>query len=205
MKKYVKIWLLTTIALLATMLSITAHAHKASTNTVATPYFVKDSIERLINTNFVDDEILDRSLRPEFYRPNQMIDTGTAIDSIEALITKHKEISGASNSSTLSLDPSVKPKLFQTGTASWYGPRFYGRKTASGEVFTKQGLTAAHRTLPFGTKIRVTNERTGKSVVVKVNDRGPFSGNRVLDLSHAAASAIGMIDSGLCKVRIEKL
>lgn len=96
-------------------------------------------------------------------------------------------------------------KAFQTGTASWYGPRFYGRKTASGEVFTKTHLTAAHRTLPFGTKLRVTNQKTGESVVVKVNDRGPFHGNRIIDLSHAAASKIGLIESGLCKVVIEKI
>ena len=96
-------------------------------------------------------------------------------------------------------------KIIQHGTASWYGPGFYGRKTASGEIFTKTQLTAAHPTLPMGTKLRVTNNDTGESVVVKVNDRGPFHGNRVIDLSHAAAKTIGMIQSGVCSVKIERI
>lgn len=91
------------------------------------------------------------------------------------------------------------------GTASWYGGKFHGRKTANGERFNQDGLTAAHRTLPFGTKLRVTNTRTGKSVVVRVNDRGPFSGRRILDLSRGAAKSIGMINSGVAKVKIDVL
>lgn len=96
-------------------------------------------------------------------------------------------------------------RIHQVGTASWYGPRFYGRKTASGEIFTKHQLTAAHRTLPFGTKLLVTNTKTGESVVVKVNDRGPFHGNRIIDLSHAAAERISLLKAGVCKVTITKL
>lgn len=80
----------------------------------------------------------------------------------------------------------------QTGTASWYGPGFQGRKTANGERFNTHALTAAHRTLPFGTRVRVTNRNTGRSVIVRINDRGPFHGNRIIDLSHASAQAIGM-------------
>ena len=78
-------------------------------------------------------------------------------------------------------------KFSQTGAASWYGRQFHGRKTASGETFDMNGLTAAHRSLPLNCYIRVTNKTNGKSVVVKVNDRGPFHGNRVLDLSYGAA------------------
>lgn len=94
---------------------------------------------------------------------------------------------------------------FQSGSASWYGPRFHGRKTASGERFNMYGMTAAHRYLPLGTKVRVTNMDTGKSIVVKVNDRGPYHGNRILDLSKAAARSLGMIKSGTCKVKLERL
>lgn len=88
----------------------------------------------------------------------------------------------------------------QCGTASWYGPGFHGKKTASGARFNKNALTAAHRRLKFGTKVRVTNQHNGKSVIVIINDRGPFSGNRVLDLSEKAASIIGLKSRGVGKV-----
>lgn len=91
------------------------------------------------------------------------------------------------------------------GLASWYGPGFHGAQTASGEYFNQNDMTAAHRTLPFGTKVRVTNVNNGRSVVVRINDRGPFSGGRVIDLSAAAAQAIGMISSGVAPVQIEVL
>ena len=88
----------------------------------------------------------------------------------------------------------------QRGEASWYGPGFHGRRTANGEVFNSQALTAAHRSLPFGTRVRVTNEKTGRSVVVRINDRGPFAKGRVIDLAHGAARQIGM--SGTARVAI---
>jgi rare lipoprotein A len=91
------------------------------------------------------------------------------------------------------------------GLASWYGPGFHGAQTASGEHFNQNDMTAAHRTLPFGTKVRVTNVNNGRSVVVRINDRGPFTGGRVIDLSAAAAQAIGMISSGVATVQIEVL
>lgn len=89
------------------------------------------------------------------------------------------------------------------GRASWYGSRFHGRRTASGERFNAWAYTAAHRSLPFGTKVRVTNLRNGRAVVVRINDRGPYSGGRVIDLSKAAAQAIGMLRAGTAPVRIE--
>ncbi|WP_456685814.1 septal ring lytic transglycosylase RlpA family protein [Bradyrhizobium sp. P5_C11_2] len=91
----------------------------------------------------------------------------------------------------------------QAGVASWYGPGFHGRKTANGERFDMNALTAAHRTLPLGTHVRVTNTRTGQSVVVRINDRGPYVGRRVIDLSKASAQAIGMSD--LATVSIARL
>jgi rare lipoprotein A len=91
------------------------------------------------------------------------------------------------------------------GTASWYGPGFHGRQTASGEVFDQDALTAAHRTLPFGTRLRVIDISSGRSVEVVINDRGPFIDGRVLDLSKQAASQLGMIDRGLATVRAEVL
>ena len=96
-------------------------------------------------------------------------------------------------------------KFSQTGTASWYGRQFHGRKTASGETFDMNAMTAAHRSLPLNCYIRVTNRNNGKSVVVKVNDRGPFHGNRVLDLSYGAAKRLGITNSGTARVNIERV
>jgi len=95
------------------------------------------------------------------------------------------------------------PKPLQSGAASWYGSGFHGKRTANGERFNTHALTAAHKTLPFGTKLRVTNERTGKSVVVRINDRGPYAHGRVLDLSKAAAQAVGI--SGVGRVTLAAL
>ena len=96
-------------------------------------------------------------------------------------------------------------KFSQTGTASWYGRQFHGRNTASGETFDMNAMTAAHRSLPLNCYIRVTNRNNGKSVVVKVNDRGPFHGNRVVDLSYGAAKQLGITSAGTAKVSIERV
>jgi rare lipoprotein A len=94
-------------------------------------------------------------------------------------------------------------KVIQSGRASWYGPGFHGRRTASGETFNTNELTAAHRTLPFGTRVKVVNKKTGKSVVVRINDRGPYAHGRVIDLSRASAQAIGI--SGVAAVDVAQL
>jgi len=101
----------------------------------------------------------------------------------------------------------VSSKVIQVvqGAASWYGPGFYGRTTANGERFRKGTLTAAHRTLPFGTKVRVTNLSNGRSVVVRINDRGPFRYHRVIDLAHGAASQLRMMQAGEVPVKLEIL
>lgn len=91
----------------------------------------------------------------------------------------------------------------QEGLVSWYGAAFHNRPTASGELFDSTGLTMAHPTLPFGTRVKVTNVRNGRSVVVRVNDRGPFVGQRIADLSRAAAEQLGMLKRGVVKARIE--
>ncbi|KAA8734986.1 septal ring lytic transglycosylase RlpA family protein [Acinetobacter qingfengensis] len=106
---------------------------------------------------------------------------------------------------TLSSQTQAKTGFVQSGMASWYGREFHGRKTASGDRFNANALTAAHRSLPLNCYIRVTNKSNGKSVVVKVNDRGPFHGNRVLDLSYGAAQAIGLANAGVGNVKIERV
>ena len=103
--------------------------------------------------------------------------------------------------------PSLKaPEPFESrGIASWYGRKLQHRRTASGERFNMYAFTAAHRTLPFGTKIRVRNLKTGKTVVVRVNDRGPSDRHRLIDVSYGAGRALGIVASGLTPVEIELL
>jgi rare lipoprotein A len=101
--------------------------------------------------------------------------------------------------------PAVEAKLPQIGEASWYGAQHQGKPTASGEIFDQGLFTAAHRTLPFGSKIKVTNLANGKSVEVKINDRGPYAEDRIIDLSLAAAKALEILQSGKTTVRLELL
>jgi len=91
----------------------------------------------------------------------------------------------------------------ETGVASWYGKDFHGRPTANGEIYDMNGLSAAHRLMPLGTRVRVTNRENGRSVTVRVNDRGPFVHGRILDLSYGAAKYLGMTDAGTARVTIE--
>lgn len=91
----------------------------------------------------------------------------------------------------------------QHGMASWYGPGFHGKKTASGETFDQFAMTAAHRKLPLGTQVLVTNLRNGRKVEVEINDRGPYVHGRIIDLSKAAAQKLGLLDPGIARVRID--
>ena len=91
------------------------------------------------------------------------------------------------------------------GEASWYGEAYHGRTTASGEVYDMHALTAAHRSLPFGTRVRVTNLANGRSLVLTINDRGPFVAGRIIDVSRRAAERLGFLEAGLTKVRVERI
>lgn len=93
----------------------------------------------------------------------------------------------------------------EEGTASFYGARHHGKRTASGEPFDQHALTAAHRKLPFGTRVLVTNLSNDKTVVVRINDRGPHTRGRLIDLSHQAAEQLGMLRSGIARVRVQSL
>ena len=104
---------------------------------------------------------------------------------------------------TVKQSPAVPAKLPQTGEASWYGGQHQAKQTASGTIFDQTQLTAAHPSLPFGSRIKVTNLANGKSVEVEITDRGPAEGNRIIDLSEAAAKALEMIESGTATVRLE--
>jgi rare lipoprotein A len=96
-----------------------------------------------------------------------------------------------------------RPTMIETGLASWYGSRHHGKRTASGEVFNQNKFTAAHRTLPLGSRVKLTNLANGKSVEVRINDRGPFSKGRIIDVSRAAARSLGMVEQGITTVHIE--
>jgi rare lipoprotein A len=118
-----------------------------------------------------------------------------------AIIPRSPETQEASPSTL----PALTPSIIWTGLASWYGAKHHGKRTASGEIFDQNKFTAAHRTLPWGSIVRVTNLDNGKSVEVRINDRGPFTKARIIDLSRAAARALGMVQSGVSPVRMELL
>ena len=109
----------------------------------------------------------------------------------------------AAVAATAIVPPALAATAHHSGVASWYGPGFHGRTTANGERYDMHAMTAAHKTLKFGTKVKVTNQKNGKSVVVRINDRGPYIRGRVIDLSRSAAAAIDMIGPGTAEVSIE--
>lgn len=122
------------------------------------------------------------------------------------------EVAPTSEAVTPRIIDSAAPKERQsktpaaiTGMASWYGPGFSGKKTANGDTFDETKMTAAHKTLPLGTRAKVTNVKNGKSVEVEINDRGPYAEGRIIDLSQAAATALGIVDRGVATVRVESL
>lgn len=105
--------------------------------------------------------------------------------------------------SVVTKETRTKKHWYQVGKASWYGPRFQGKETASGETFDMYDLTAAHRTLPMGSLVRVTNLKNGSQVTVRINDRGPVYRSRIIDLSYKAAKLLGLKSAGIQTVRLE--
>ena len=108
----------------------------------------------------------------------------------------------AHRTASLTSSASIEHHQTETGRASWYGKAHHGQRTASGELFDMRALTAAHRTLPFGTIVRVTNLRSGRSLNVRINDRGPFRRDRIIDLSYEAARNLGIVARGTARVEI---
>ena len=107
--------------------------------------------------------------------------------------------------SKVRVTPPPEARLSQVGIASWYGPGFHGKATTSGAVYNQYEFTAAHQTLPLGTRVMVTNMENGNAIEVTINDRGPFAKNRIIDLSYSAANALGMIGPGTAMVRVDVL
>jgi rare lipoprotein A len=106
---------------------------------------------------------------------------------------------------TIAVAPDAKALLVETGIASWYGPPYHNRRASNGEIYDMHAMTAAHRTLPLGSIVRVTNIETGDSAIVRITDRGPFIEGRIVDLSQAAAKKVGLIQKGTGQVRLEVL
>ena len=125
---------------------------------------------------------------------------GCAVVGLIALLPKTE---ARSSTSLRYFSLCVVPVQHQIGTASWYGDEFEGNETASGEIYDSNGLTAAHQTLPFGTIIRVINLENGKKILLRINDRGPSIGRRLLDVSWAAAKHLGFVGAGTTRVRME--
>ena len=118
----------------------------------------------------------------------------------EAVLPNEKTVTSLSKPTELHADTQVAS--FQQGSASWYGAQFHNRLTANGERYNMNAMTAAHKTLPFGTLVRVESPSTGKSVVVRINDRGPYAKGRIIDLSRAAATQLGVKDMGVYRVKL---
>ena len=141
-------------------------------------------------------------LSRDFNKENSQV----KFDSIQTKkLNKTKNNHNIEQSNGANLEPLYVAHSVYSGKASWYGSSFHGRRTANGERYNQYALTAAHRSLPFGTRVKVTNVNNGRSVVVRINDRGPFIKGRVIDLSTAAASNIGMIHHGVVPVRLQVL
>ena len=135
----------------------------------------------------------------------ETVKLGVGLASVEAQPVADLEAATSGAQPAIAPEPTPSESPMGEGHASYYGAELAGNRTASGETFHPEGLTAAHRTLPLGSKVRVTNPRNGQSVVVRINDRGPFHGNRVIDLSTAAARTIGLIRSGTGRVSMALL
>ncbi|MGW8168851.1 MAG: septal ring lytic transglycosylase RlpA family protein [Sulfurovaceae bacterium] len=128
---------------------------------------------------------------------------GLQILSMCLIITSISAMPIDANTTNTECNASKKYECIASGNCSWYGSRFNGCRTASGERFDSTQKTAAHKTLPFGTLLRVTSTKTDKSVIVRVTDRGPFVKHRVLDVSHAAAKELGVVGNGIFHAKIE--
>jgi rare lipoprotein A (peptidoglycan hydrolase) len=148
--------------------------------------------------------IVRRSRKTPNNIPQPGLNPGTRTDEGHSPLRNHIAMFPAAASAAVILSCGSATAFQQSGMASYYGPELHGRRTASGERFNQHGMTAAHRTVAFGSRLKVTNLSNGRSVVVRVNDRGPFIRGRIVDVSAGAARQIGMHGRGVARVRVEK-
>ncbi|MEO0419854.1 MAG: septal ring lytic transglycosylase RlpA family protein [Pseudomonadota bacterium] len=158
----------------------------------------------LASPALAQDTALPDAPSPGATDPGTPLTFETAFQDFGAPTPLSRPFPGAVDLSTIT--PATGPRVVRTlgtGVASYYGKRFHGRLTANGERFNMNAMTAAHKTLPFGTHVRVTNPSNGRSVTVRINDRGPFIRGRTIDLSRAAATKLGMISRGHARVKLD--
>ena len=187
-------------------LSCVAVASAALLPVTAADFDERDSTDPLDPLSYASDRsLVDRSAS---VTPEPVDKTPEKLPAVRAILVP-EDVKSTPVPVSAPPKPKVKvvPEVVKviTGQASWYGPGFYGNRTASGEVYRPGTMTAAHRSLPFGTKVRVTNLWNGRSAVIRINDRGPFVAHRVIDLGHGAASSLGVTASGVADVRLEVL
>lgn len=151
-------------------------------------------VNTIIGTSFAQSSIASTKNEKNISQKNYSI-----IASENNLLDSHSKLSWSTEQTW-----QIAQETYQ-GEASWYGPQFHGRRTANGEIFDSNQLTAAHPNLPFGTKVKVTNTINGRSVVVRINDRGPYADNRIIDVSAGAARILNMVSTGVANVRLEIL
>ncbi|MBL4853176.1 MAG: septal ring lytic transglycosylase RlpA family protein [Robiginitomaculum sp.] len=137
------------------------------------------------------------------YRPNHQLGTPPKLKNVDTNLYAHQKVGRPYTIFGKRYTPKHQPKYDTVGTASWYGDKFHGKPTATGEIYDMNDITAAHKTMALNSMVLVTNVETGKQLMVRVNDRGPFIGDRIIDLSRAAAQELGMFTSGLAKVRVQ--
>jgi rare lipoprotein A len=183
----------------AKQISVSWKSDKASSGDTVEQYVIKADQTDVVTINdqtFSPDtsKNLERDALQVTNRLRRLLGDASPVSQIDGKPKQTIAMTSVSSGSVLS---SVQ------GWASWYGPGFDGNYTASGEVFNQNALTAAHPSLPMGTQVRVTNLDTGRAVVVRINDRGPYHGGRILDLSAGAARVIGVMDSGVAPIRLE--
>ena len=187
-------------------LSCVAIAGAALLPVTAADFVDRDSTDPLDPLSYAFDRSLDE--RSAFVTPEPIDETPEKPPAVRAILVP-EDVNPTPVPVSAPPKPKVKiiPEVVKVimGQASWYGPGFYANRTASGEVYRPGTMTAAHRSLPFGTKVRVTNLWNGRSAVIRINDRGPFVAHRVIDLGHGAASSLGVTGSGIADVRIEVL
>jgi len=199
---------LTMIAILVS-LSATARAELVAPQSMTTSFDVPSLASAALSR---DSQTLNANI---FATTPSTASNSETVTTVSNIVNKTIDSGSASNSSEdstssildrLSTVASNTVRRFQqNGIASWYGHQFNGRKTANGERFDMNAMTAAHRSLPLSCFIRVTNKENGKSVIVRVNDRGPYAGNRILDLSYGAAKQLGIVNQGMGNVTIERV
>jgi rare lipoprotein A (peptidoglycan hydrolase) len=140
---------------------------------------------------------------PQYQQPSGPVSQGVDLGHVDTRLYGHQKVGKPYKVSGKRYTPRHDPRYDAVGTASWYGPQFHGKPTATGEKFNMNDLTAAHKTLPLNSMVYVTNLQTGKSLKVRVNDRGPFVDGRIIDLSRASAQALGLFNAGLGRVRVQ--